>query len=38
MVGHGVVKAIGEVRGHGGGRSWVLRVSLIAMENVGWSD
>ncbi len=38
MIGHGLIKAIGEVRGYGDGRGWMLRVSLIAVENVGWTD
>ena len=38
MVGHGVIETIGEVRGHRGGGSWMLRVGLKAMEDVGCTD
>lgn len=38
MIGHGVIEAVGEVRGHRGGGSWMLRVGLIAMEDVRWAD
>ena len=38
MMGQGVIEAIGEVRGHRGGRSWMLGVGLIAVEDVGWTD
>lgn len=38
MIGHGVTKTIGEVKGDGGGRSWNLRVGLIAVEDIGWAD
>ena len=38
MVGHGVIEAIGKVRGQGGDGSWVLGVSLIAVKDVGWTD
>ena len=37
MVGYGVMKTVGEVRGDGGGRSWMLRVRWIAVEDVGWT-
>ena len=38
MIGYGVIKAIGEVGRHRGGRSWMLRVGLIAVKDVGWAD
>ena len=39
MVGHGVVEAVGEVRGQGRcGGSWMLGVGLIPVEDVGGSD
>ena len=38
MIGHGVIEAIGEVRGDGGGGSWMLGIGLIAVEDVGWTD
>lgn len=38
MIGHGVIEAVGEVRRHGGGRGWMLRVGLIAVEDIGWTD
>lgn len=38
MVGHGVIKAIREVRGDRRSGSWMLGVGLIAVEDVGWTD
>ena len=38
MIGDGVIQAIGEVRGNGGGRNWMLGIGLIAVEDVGWTD
>ena len=38
MIGHGMLEAIGKVRGKGGGGSWMLGVSLIAVEDVGRTD
>lgn len=38
MAGHGVFEAIGEVRRHGSAGSWMLRVGLITVEDVQWTD
>lgn len=38
MAGHGVIETIGEVRRYGGGGRRVLRIGLIAVKDVGWTD
>ena len=38
MIWDGVIEAIGEVRGDGGRRNWMLGIGLIAVEDVGWTD
>ena len=38
MIGHGVIEAIGKVGRDRGGGSWMLRIGLIAVEDVGWTD
>ena len=38
MIGHGVIETIGEVRGNGDGGHGDLGVSLVTVEDIGWTD